>query len=107
MSSSLRLVAAGAIFAAAAAFAATPQTSYAATPPATSSSATKTAARTRTPQQQRMSDCSHQAKAEGKKGPERKTFMSTCLKGSHTAAASTSAPHKTKVKAETKADAEG
>lgn len=107
MSTSLRLVAAGAIFAAAAAFAATPQMTYAATPAATSSTATKTTSRTRTPQQQRMADCNHQAKAEGKKGPERKTFMSTCLKGSHTAAASTSSQHKAKVKAEPKADAEG
>jgi hypothetical protein len=32
-----------------------------------------------TPQQQRMSECNKQA--EGKKGDERKTFMSTCLKG--------------------------
>lgn len=32
-----------------------------------------------TPQQQRMGDCNKQA--EGKKGDERKAFMSTCLKG--------------------------
>jgi len=36
-------------------------------------------AKTLTPQQQRMSDCN--AKAAGKKGDERKTFMSSCLKG--------------------------
>ncbi|WP_257386935.1 PsiF family protein [Tahibacter caeni] len=36
-------------------------------------------AKTLTPQQQRMSDCN--AKAAGKKGDERKTFMSACLKG--------------------------
>jgi hypothetical protein len=38
-----------------------------------------------TPQQQRMADCSHQA--TGKKGADRKAFMSTCLKGKSTAAA--------------------
>ncbi|MEW9573279.1 PsiF family protein [Rhodanobacter sp. Si-c] len=38
-----------------------------------------------TPQQQRMADCSHQA--TGKKGDERKTFMSDCLKGKSAAAA--------------------
>lgn len=32
-----------------------------------------------TPQQQRMGDCNKQA--EGKKGDERKAFMSSCLKG--------------------------
>jgi hypothetical protein len=32
-----------------------------------------------TPQQQRMADCNKQA--EGKKGDERKAFMSSCLKG--------------------------
>jgi hypothetical protein len=35
----------------------------------------------KTQQQQKMSDCSAQAKAKGLKGAERKTFMSTCLKG--------------------------
>lgn len=38
-----------------------------------------------TPQQQRMVDCNKQA--TGKTGEERKTFMSTCLKGESTAAA--------------------
>jgi len=38
-----------------------------------------------TPQQQRMVDCNKQA--TGKTGDERKTFMSTCLKGESTAAA--------------------
>lgn len=38
-----------------------------------------------TPQQQRMSDCNKQA--EGKKGDDRKSFMSACLKGDSTAAA--------------------
>jgi hypothetical protein len=37
------------------------------------------AEKTLTPQQQRMSDCNKQA--TGKKGDERKSFMSTCLKG--------------------------
>ncbi|MBV1774212.1 phosphate starvation-inducible protein PsiF [Burkholderiaceae bacterium DAT-1] len=32
-----------------------------------------------TPQQQRMKDCN--AQASGKKGDERKSFMSACLKG--------------------------
>lgn len=32
-------------------------------------------------QQVRMKDCSAKAKAEGKKGGERKQFMSACLKG--------------------------
>ena len=40
-----------------------------------------------TPQQQRMVDCNKQA--TGKTGDERKTFMSTCLKGETTAAAPT------------------
>ena len=38
-----------------------------------------------TPQQQRMKDCN--AQAADKKGDERKAFMSTCLKGTSTAAA--------------------
>lgn len=42
--------------------------------------------RTLTPQQQRMSDCSHSSK--GMKGDERRAFMSNCLKGKSTTAAS-------------------
>lgn len=42
--------------------------------------------KTLTPQQQRMKDCNGQA--TGKSGEERRAFMSTCLKGSTTAAAS-------------------
>ena len=38
-----------------------------------------------TPQQQRMVDCNKQA--TGKTGDERKTFMSSCLKGESTATA--------------------
>jgi hypothetical protein len=41
--------------------------------------------KTLTPQQQRMADCSHQAK--GKKGADHKAFMSSCLKGQSTASA--------------------
>ena len=41
-------------------------------------------AKTMTPQQQRMVDCNKQA--TGKTGDERKTFMSSCLKGDSTAA---------------------
>ena len=105
MSTSLRLLAAGALFAAAA-FAAAPQISYAATP-STAGATTKAPAKTRTPQQQRMADCSHQAKVDGKKGAERRGFMSTCLKGPHTAAADTSSLHKAKVKAQPNAGAKG
>jgi len=46
-------------------------------------------AKTLTPQQQKMKDCN--AQATGKTGDERKTFMSTCLKGG-TAAATPAAP---------------
>ena len=106
MSTSLRLLAAGALFAAAAAFATAPQISYAATP-TTASATTKAPAKTRTPQQQRMADCSHQAKVDGKKGAERRAFMSTCLKGPHTAAADTSSRHKAKVKVQPNAGAKG
>lgn len=43
-------------------------------------------AKTLSPQQQRMKDCNTQA--TGKKGEERRSFMSTCLKGSKAAATS-------------------
>lgn len=69
MSMSLRLLAVSAAFAFAGA-------AFAATPPA--SNATK-ASKPHTAQQQRMIDCNKQA--TGKKGAERKTFMSSCLKG--------------------------
>lgn len=49
-------------------------------------------AKKHTPQQQRMADCSHQAKLDGKKGAERKSFMSSCLKGKQTAATVDKAP---------------
>ena len=78
MSMSLRLLAISAAFDfAGAAFAATPQASTAAP------------AKARTAQQQRMVDCNKQA--TGKKGAERKTFMSSCLKGGRVAAAAPSA----------------
>lgn len=41
--------------------------------------AATTPAKTPTPQQQRMTDCNKSA--EGKKGDERKAYMSSCLKG--------------------------
>lgn len=41
--------------------------------------ATPSPAKTPTPQQQRMADCNKSA--EGKKGDDRKTYMSSCLKG--------------------------
>jgi hypothetical protein len=66
---------------------------------AASSFAADPPAKTLTAQQQRMKDCNGQAK--GKKGEERRAFMSTCLKGG-TATASTgkaAAPAKSKVKA--------
>lgn len=106
MTTSLHLLAASALFATAAAFAFAPQTSYAANGAATASTAKATTAKTRTPQQQRMVDCNHQAKAEGKKGAERKAFMSTCLK-SGKSTASTKAPHKSKAKVVDAASAEG
>ena len=46
--------------------------------------ATAAAGKTLTPQQQRMSDCNKQA--TGKTGADRKTFMSSCLKGDSSAA---------------------
>ncbi|RAN80031.1 phosphate starvation-inducible protein PsiF [Bacillus sp. SRB_336] len=76
MSMSLRLLAASAAFAFAGA-------TFAATPAAATATAT---AKPHTAQQQRMINCNKQA--TGKKGAERKTFMSTCLKSGGTAAAS-------------------
>lgn len=48
--------------------------------------ATAPAKKEPTAQQQRMSDCNK--KAEGKKGDDRKTYMSACLKGEEPAPAS-------------------
>ena len=78
MSMSLRLLAVSAAFIFAGA-------AFAATPPA----AATAPAKPHTAQQQRMADCNKQA--TGKKGAERKTFMSTCLKAGSTAAAATPA----------------
>ncbi|TPG10529.1 phosphate starvation-inducible protein PsiF [Rhodanobacter glycinis] len=78
MSMSLRLLAVSAAFAFAGA-------TFAATPPAAATAPTKP----HTAQQQRMVDCNKQA--TGKKGAERKTFMSTCLKAGSTTAAATPA----------------
>ena len=76
MSMSLRLLAVSAAFAfAGTAFAASPATPAASTKPHTA-------------QQQRMIDCNHQA--TGKKGAERKAFMSSCLKGHASAPAAAS-----------------
>lgn len=44
-------------------------------------------AKTLTPQQQRMSDCSKQGHDKGLTGADYKSFMSSCLKGDSTAAA--------------------
>ena len=80
MSSSLRLLCISATFAVTgAAFAASPAT------PAAS-------AKPHTAQQQRMINCNRQA--TGKKGAERRAFMSSCLK-SHAGASSTAAAHPT------------
>jgi hypothetical protein len=79
MSMSVRMLVISAAFAfAGAAFAATPQ-----------DSATAPAAKTLSSSQQRMSDCNKQA--TGKKGADRKTFMSSCLKGDTAAAAAPAA----------------
>lgn len=46
-------------------------------------------AKQRTPQQQKMATCSHEAGAKALKGEERKSFMSGCLKSDGAVAAST------------------
>ena len=74
MSISLRLLVLSAAFAFAG-------ISFAATPKADTAAPTKP----RTAQQQRMADCNKQA--TGKKGDERRSFMSSCLKSHGTAAA--------------------
>ena len=81
MSMSLRLLAATAAFAIAGA-------SFAATAPET--------AKVRSPQQQRMADCNKQA--TGKKGDERKAFMSSCLKGKAAPAPAPAATQQNKMK---------
>lgn len=84
MSLSLRLLAVSAAFAfAGTAFAASPATPAASTKPHTA-------------QQQRMIDCNHQA--TGKKGAERKAFMSSCLKGHASASTATGTAQRAKMK---------
>lgn len=63
---------------------------YAQTPAATP------AAKTPTPQQQRMADCNKSA--EGKKGDDRKTYMSACLKGEAPPPAKQLTPQQQKMK---------
>lgn len=58
--------------------------------------AAQPAAKTPTPQQQRMSDCNKSA--EGKKGDDRKTYMSTCLRGEAAAPAKTLTPQQQRMK---------
>lgn len=90
MSTPLTVLAAGTL-AVAFALTATPQIAIG----AQSSKAPATAAapaKQRTPQQQRMADCSHQAKVDNKKGAERKAFMSSCLKGEKAAQTAKTAP---------------
>jgi hypothetical protein len=53
-------------------------------------------AKTPTPQQQRMADCNKSA--EGKKGDERKAYMSSCLKGETAAPAKQLTPQQQKMK---------
>lgn len=53
------------------------------------SAADAAAAKPKTAQQQRMTDCN--AEATGKTGAERKTFMSSCLKGGASEAAAVKA----------------
>lgn len=82
MSISLRLLAFSAAFAmAGATFAAVPQADTATPPPSK-------AVKARTPQQQRMADCNKHA--TGKKGDERRAFMSSCLKSKTASAHATS-----------------
>lgn len=88
MSTPLTVLAAG-ILAVAFALAATPQSALGAQ---SSKPAATTPAKQRTPQQQRMADCSHQAKVDNKKGAERKAFMSSCLKGGQAAQTAKTAP---------------
>jgi psiF repeat-containing protein len=65
---------------------------------ATASAFAADAGKTLSPQQQRMKDCNVQAK--GKHGDERRSFMSTCLKGgTSTAAAAKPAAAKSKAAA--------
>jgi hypothetical protein len=100
MSTPLTVLAAGTL-AVAFALSATPQTASGAQSSKAPTAATAPA-KQRTPQQQRMADCSHRAKVDNKKGAERKTFMSSCLKGEKAAQTAKAAPAtKPKAKAPT------
>jgi hypothetical protein len=57
---------------------------------AADASAAPPVAKAKTAQQQRMTDCN--AQAAGKKGDERKTFMSSCLKGASAATPAAASP---------------
>ena len=90
MTMSVHLLAVGAALAfAGMTLANSPQTST----PATGSTSTGKA---HTAQQQRMIDCKMQA--AGKKGADRQTFMSTCLKGAVAAAPSAKSTQEGKMK---------
>ncbi len=83
MSMSLRLLVISAAFAfAGATFAASPQSG-------TADAMKAPVSKARTAQQQRMVTCNQEA--TGKKGAERKAFMSSCLKSKHKMAAAPSA----------------
>lgn len=90
MSRSLHLLAASALLTAFA-FTANPSVTYAAAAKAATGNTTP-AKKARTPQQQRMADCSHKAKLDGKKDAERRAFMSSCLKGHHAAKTADTVP---------------
>ncbi len=65
-------------------------------PAKTPAPAATPAAKTPTPQQQRMADCNKSA--EGKKGDDRKTYMSACLKGEAPPPAKQLTPQQQKMK---------
>jgi psiF repeat-containing protein len=68
---------------------------------ASSAFAAETPAKSPTPQQQKMKDCNGQA--TGKKGDERRAFMSSCLKGGTAAVATPPAAPQGKTKAKSAA----
>ena len=65
---------------------------------ATAQDTAKTPSPAQAAQQQKMKDCNAEATAKSLKGDERKTFMSSCLSGTPTAAASTLTPQQQKMK---------
>jgi hypothetical protein len=58
------------------------KTCLSAAPAAAAPATAAPTAKTLTPQQQKMKDCNASAKTQALAGSDRKTFMSTCLKGS-------------------------